>query len=50
MCDVQVKDVAHKQEKAAAQATLNWIRQQEWDEQAVQRKEKGQRVHQHEAR
>ena len=35
------------------QATLNQIKQQEWDEQDTQRKEKGhesQKVHQHEAK
>ena len=40
MCDVQIRDVAHEKEKAAAWATLVHIEQQEWKEQASQRKEK----------
>ena len=40
MCDVQIKVAAHKWEKEATWATLNQIRQQEWDEQAAWRKEK----------
>ena len=52
MCNVWVKVAAHEWEKEAAWATLDQIRQEEWDEQAAQRKEKEcklQRVHQCEA-
>ena len=35
MCDVQIKVAAHDQEKEAAWATLNWIRQEEQDEQSA---------------
>ena len=37
---MQIKVAAHEQEKEATQATLDQIRQQEWDKQATQRKEK----------
>ena len=40
MCDVWVKITAHEKEKEAAQATLNWIQKEEWDEQATMKKEK----------
>ena len=40
MCDVWVKITAHKKEKEAAQATLNWIQKQEQDKQATMKKEK----------
>ena len=40
MCDMWIKVVAREQEKEDAQAILDQIRQQEWDEQATQRKEK----------
>ena len=52
MCDVQIKFAVHKCEKEATQATLDWIRQEEQDEQAAQRKGKEhelQRACQHEA-
>ena len=52
MCNVRIKVAAHEWEKEATWATFNWIRQQEWDEQATQRKEKEcklWRVHQCEA-
>ena len=39
LCDVQVKDEQQNKEKAAAQATLDCIAQQEWDEQATQGRE-----------
>ena len=31
---------AHEKEKEAAQATLDWIQKQEWDEQAALKKQK----------
>ena len=40
MCDVQVKMAAHEKEKEAARVTLDWIRKQEWDEQAALKKQK----------
>ena len=40
MCDVRVKMAANEKEKEAAQATLDQIWKQEWDEQAALKKQK----------
>ena len=40
MCNVWMRDTLQDKEKVAAQATLDCIEQQEWEEQASQRKEK----------
>ena len=51
--DVQLKIAAHEKEKKVAQATLDWIQRQEWDEQAALKKQKERELHrvqQHDAR
>ena len=41
MCNVCMKDTLQDKEKVAAQAILDHITQQEWDEEATQKKEQG---------
>ena len=52
-CDIRLKMAAHKKEKEAAQATLEWIRRQEQEEEAAWKKQEEHELHriwQHDAR